>query len=314
MADDETRDVVRALSSADLNVNSVKRVTAKAEPVFRVKTDSGLRYVKILRDWNGRALASVVNGFPEIGLPSARLVQAERYMLIMCPAAGWPLSTTLPVYLLPLSWKVAQQQGLLVAMRRIGNRLGRLHTLTSEGFRTPGDDDRRSSNLIHLKNSFCQRLGGEPNQRIQLLFDKLEARRLPACKIHGDPTPHNLFFNPRTGETNMIDFNLHSSVALEDIVIFEVGLELMAERHPLARRSQYFRLVDAFRAGYRETGLHDHLPTNALRALKLGYYCKYLENLRGGADANGVAEHITHLTDPPVVERRIRMLANTGDY
>jgi Ser/Thr protein kinase RdoA (MazF antagonist) len=194
-------------------------------------------------------------------------------------------------------------------MRRIGNRLGRLHTLTSEGFRALGDDDRSSANLIHIENSFAQRMGDKLSHRIQWLLDEIEGRRLPACRIHGDLTPHNLFFNPRTGAVNIIDFNLRSSVALEDIVIFEVGLELMTERHPLGRRPQYFRLVDAFRAGYRETGLHNRLPTSTLRALKLGYYCKYLEKIREGA--NSVAQHITHLTDPPVVERRIRMLVNT---
>lgn len=312
MVEDEIHVVTRALSSVGLDVDSVERVTGKVEPVFRAETNGGLRYTKILRDWNGAELAKVAEGFAEIGLPSARLAQVERYVLVMDPAPGWPLSTTLPVYFLPLSWWVANHRGLLDAMRHIGARLGRLHALTREGPRAPREDECRSSNLLRLEDTVRQRLGGGLRQRIEWHLEEVGGRRLPGCKTHGDPTPHNLFWNPRTGAIAVIDFNLHSSVALEDVAIFEAGLELMTGRLPHARRHQFAQLVDAFRAGYCDTGLHDHLPTDALRALKLGYYCKYLEKLLSGVAPNGLAEQITHVTDPPVIERRIRSIASTS--
>jgi len=310
MVDKEIRVATRALSRADLDVDSVERVTTDGEPVFRAETDAGPRYAKLLHDWKGAALAEVVDYTVEIGLPSPRLVQTERYVLVTEPAPGWPLSTTLPVYFLPFAWWVARRRGLATALRRVGARLGRLHAVTSEGPRTPRDQECRISKRLHLDDRVRQRLEQGQRQRIERRLEDVGNRRLPGCKIHGDPTPHNLFWSPRTGDIALIDFNLHSSVALEDVVVLEAGLELMTRRLPHGRRSQCVRLVNAFRAGYRETGLHDRLPADALGALKLGYYCHLLEKVLNDATRGGVAERITRVTDRPVIEQRIRSLAD----
>lgn len=307
MASDDRQVIERALTEGDIVWTSIDRVTDSGEPVFGVTTADGRYFAKRLPEHKGQPMERVLTANVGAGMPPSRILTTDPHVLLMEPAPGRPLSMLLPVCLLPGLWRLTAE-GLRACLRRVGEGLGELHAATVEGERPPTDEECRMADRLEITNAVADHVDLE----MLAVRDRLpdDGPSLPVALIHGDPTPHNLFWDRRSGETTIIDFNLHTSVALEDVVVVEAGLELMAGRLPYGRRRQARALVDAFRAGYQSTGPHDSVLAAPLRTLKLGYYCHLLDKALRAPEPTSIQQRMTRVIDRPVLERRIHSLAD----
>jgi Ser/Thr protein kinase RdoA (MazF antagonist) len=164
-----------------------------------------------------------------------------------------------------------------------------------------------------LEDRVAARFDRDTADEIREAFASVRSTRLPVATIHGDPTPHNVFWHRRSGQGTLIDFNGRTSVALDDILVVEAGLELMARRVPYSRPSKADRLIRSFRTGYRSAGVHDPIPIDILRPLKLGYYCHLLDRIVRAPSPATLQQRVTRFTDAPIIERRILALLETID-
>ena len=309
MASDDRRVIERALAEGDVEWTSIDRVTDPGESVFEVTAVDGRYFAKLLPEHKGRPMERVLATDVGAGMPSSRILTTNPHVLLMKPAPGRPLSTVLPVCLLPGLWRLTADD-LRACLHRVGEGLGELHAATVEGERPPTDEECRMADRLEVPSTVADHFDAETVAAIRDRFLEDGGPSLPVALIHGDPTPHNLFWDRVTGETTIIDFNLHTSVALEDVVVAEAGLELMAGRLPYGRRRQARALIDAFRAGYQSTGPHDSVSVAPLRTLKRGYYCHLLDKALRAPEPTSIQQRVTYVTDRPVLERRIRSLAS----
>lgn len=308
---DDSHDPVIAdsLSAVGIEPTAITRRTDSGEQVYEVQAGSERYFAKRLHDETGRAMQEVLDRGLDVAMPDSELVRNGEYVLVMKSAEGVPLSLALPVCLLPGLWTVASDS-LSRAVREVGIGLGELHSGTRTGDRRAGDDACRMAARLTTDRALRTHLPDRTSGEIDRLFDELRDRRLPVARIHGDPTPHNLYWDVRTGGADIIDFNLHRSVAVEDLVVFEAGIELMAARVPYARRSQAATLLDAFRSGFLERGVHDSIPSRTVALAKLSYYAHLLSRYLRGATSDTRREKLTRYTDRRIVERRVESLAS----
>jgi Ser/Thr protein kinase RdoA (MazF antagonist) len=307
MSDTDEYTIESLLVSNGFSPRTITPVSATREPVYRVVSNSGEYYVKVLAEKKGEAMSDVIDRNLDIGTPESRMIQGDEQMLVMAPAHGRPLSVYLPVCLLPGAWW-ASVNLLSKSMFEIGNKIGNLHAGTSMGERGPANSECRMANRLELGSILYEYFDDGMISDIERLFDEVRTTELPFTRIHGDPTPHNVFREIRSGETAIIDYNLHKSVALEDLVVFESGIELMAARLPYGRSSQKNVLIESFRSGYRETGVHSSIGGRNLDILKLSYYSHLLEKYLRHAAPDTTREKLTRHTDRVIVQRKIRSL------
>lgn len=310
-----TADLLAATLRANgADPDSVEPVSGAPEPVFLVRIGGQEQFAKVLTDRKAAEMRELLERGGDVGLPESRLVRGERNVLLSAPAAGWPLSRVLLCCLFPGAWSLTSNR-LTAALTAYGRALGRLHTDMALGERTAGDDDCRIANWIGLGSRARDRLDADDAAAISGLFDGIGGTSLPFTRVHGDPSPHNLFVSLRTGRTKIIDFNLHRSLALEDVVVLEAGIELMVGRLPYGRSVQRPPLVRAFRSGYERTGVHDPVPDRETAVLKLAYYTHLLDKYGDGRRRNTRRERLTERTDRRVIFRRIGALLErvTGD-
>lgn len=298
-----------SLSAVGLDLASITTLADAKEPVYEVNAESGRYFAKRLTDEKGAAMCDVLDRDLAVSMPNSTVVRNGNYVLVMEPAAGRPLSLTLPVCLLPGIWRVAADS-LSRAAREVGLALGELHTGMRSGSRRADDDDCRLADRLRLDRSLRERLSNRTVRETGRLFDELRETRLPFTRIHGDPTPHNIYWDARTGDVDVIDFNLRRSVAVEDLVVFESGIELMVARVPYARRSQEGAVIEAFRSGYTEAGPHDSIPGRTVSIAKAAYYAHLLSKFLRGTSPDTRRERLTRYTDRRITERKIESLVS----
>lgn len=312
MASDDHRLIEHALAEGDVEWTSIDRVTDSGEPVFKVTAANGQYFAKLLPEHKGQPMERVLAADLGAGMSPSCMLTTDPHILLMEPAPGRPLSMLLPVCLLPGLWRLTAD-GLRACLRRVGEGLGELHRATIEGERPPTDEECRMADRLEVASTVANHFDADTVAAIRDRFPDDDGPSLPVALIHGDPTPHNLFWERRSGETTIIDFNLHTSVVLEDVVVVEAGLELMAGRLPYGHHRQARALVDAFRAGYQSAGPQDSVPAEPLRTLKLGYYCHLLDKALRALEPTSIQQRVTRVTDRPVLERRIRTLARGAE-
>lgn len=302
-------EIADLLSAIGVAPTSITTRSDSREPVYEVNSESGRFFAKLLKDEKGSAMRDVFERELAVEMPNSRLVRNGPYVLVMEPATGTALSLSLPVCLLPGLWGMASDS-LSRAAREVGTGLGELHSGTRTGDRRPDDDECRMADRLVLDRSLRAHLSDRTVLEMRRLFDELRETRLPFARIHGDPTPHNIFWDVRTGDVDIIDFNLHRSVAVEDLAVFEAGIEFMTARVPYARRSQAVTLIKAFRSGYAAEGVHDPVPTRTVAITKLSYYAHLLSKFLRGASFDAMRDKITRYTDRRIAERKIESLVS----
>lgn len=306
----ETATLTRALQSIGIEPESVTAISKTDEPVYKVIGSNGKYFAKLLSDEKGTAMRSVLDRDMEIKMPESRIIRDERHVLLMRPARGRPLSFGLPICLLPGMWWQLSDS-MIEASRQVGVGLGELHRNTQQGTRRADDDECRMASRLSIGGAFREQFDVSVVEAIETSFDKIRDVRLPFTKIHGDPTPHNIFWKIGSGEVDIIDFNLHTSVALEDLVVFESGIELMVERLPYGRRSQRNALIKSFRFGYTKSGVHDEIPQQTFNMLKIAYYLHLLDKYLGPTVPNTMREKITAYPDKRIIKKKFRLLLSS---
>ena len=307
MTDTGTAAVKSVLVSNGITPRRIRLISSSREPVYRVVSDDGEYYVKILSEKKGEAMNKVINRRLNIGVPDSRMIRDDEYVLLMDPAHGRPLSVYLPICLLPGVWRTVAER-VLDAVNVVGSKIGNLHTGTYRGERQPDDPECRMAKRLELGSMLYDYFDGETTHDIEDLFDEIRTKELPFTRIHGDPTPHNIFVAIQSRETAIIDFNLHESIALEDLVVFESGIELMTARLPYGRSSQGEAMRKSFRLGYTEKGVHDSIVERDIDILKLSYYCHLLEKYLRRVEPDTTREKWTRHTDRVIVRRKIKAL------
>jgi len=295
------------LRSIGVEPESVSIIVETGEPVYEVTTRDGRYFVKLLSDEKGDVMRSILNRRLAVEMPESRLVREEQYILIMHPASGRPLSLGLPICLLPgLWWRFSDS--LVKSTRRVGAGLGELHQNTRQGTYKADDEEIRMASRLSLGTSVREQFDETTVATIEALFDEMRGTHLPCTIVHGDPTPHNIFWDVGTGGADVIDFNLHTSVALEELVVFESGIELMVDRLPYGRDDQRNAIVEAFRSGYAESGVYESLPQRTLGALKITYYVHLLEKYLDPTPLRTRRERMTMYIDKRIIEKKVRGL------
>jgi tRNA A-37 threonylcarbamoyl transferase component Bud32 len=166
------------------------------------------------------------------------------------------------------------------------------------------------ANRLNVGSDVQDKLKKDTVRQLESLFEEVRDERLPHVQVHGDPTPHNIFWDIRSGEVNLIDFNLHPSVAAEDLVVFEAGIELMTARLPFGRPSQSEAIVDRFRLSYTTGGVHETVPERTVKILKLAYYVHLLNKYFRHMTPNTSRERVTQHIDRRILKRKIRNLVS----
>lgn len=242
----------------------------------------------------------------DIGIPDSRILDNGDPLLLMATAAGRPLSVLLPGMLLPGSW-YWYSNGLTAATKSAGRYFGRLHTNTADGSETPSQHPQFNK-CLNYSEQLSEHLSGDLGAAVETARARIEDVEMDVSCVFSDPTPHNVYY--ADSDVEFIDFTFQDNLAIKDLITFERGLELMASRLPYGRRSQSAALVDAFRDGYRDTGLD--LPFDATYdRFRIVDYCyvldKYLAGDLGGREAS-LGERLTRWTDVRACTARIDSL------
>lgn len=253
-----------------------QQVSGNANPVYRLDSVSGIYFLKEVPDKNVSNLIG-----EDIGIPTTQVVEIDGTpCILMEEAVGRPLSLQLPIVMLPGVWRLAAQSVLSV-VEQIGRYLGTLHSVCHIGDYSP---DERTPRIVRLLSDVT---GREPTLPVD--------SDLPYTQLHGDPTPHNIFADLREQEANIIDFNLCESFALEDVVVFETGIFLMAGRIPGTQISTAEEIIESFRKGYNSTG-----PQTELRYVDEFteiYQTYLLECYPDQHDRGSVVSHVVEYLD-----------------
>lgn len=254
----------------------LQQVSENTSPVYRIDSSDGTYFLKELP---GDDISKVVD--ESIGIPPSKVVEQNGTdYLLMEKAIGKPLSMQLPIVLLPGVWRLVSSDVLAIA-EQIGRYLGTLHTVCHIGDFSPTERAPR----------IAQKLSSVTGNEVEISRDD----DLPYTKIHGDPTPHNIYADFRRSEANIIDFNLSKSFALEDVVIFETGIILMTGRIPGVQRSKAEEVISAFRTGYISTGPHPEL--RRLGVFKDLYYTYLLKDYPDQHDRGSVVSRVVEYLD-----------------
>lgn len=242
----------------------------------------------------------------DIGIPDSELIESNRPLLVMEPARGRPLSVLLPLFLLPGCW-LYSRTGLLEATASVGRYFGRLHSETEQDVAVPTDFPRFEKYTRYSENLYS-RLDDTLVSAVDQTISRLQDTETPVSCIFSDPTPHNLFYADRNIE--LIDYTFYDNLSVKDLVAFERGVELMAGRLPYGRESQATALVEAFRAGYEETGPDLYLG-DVYECFKVVDYChvlnRYLDGSLGGPNSP-LTQKITSKTDVRVCLSKLEQL------
>lgn len=302
--------IINWLEQVGLSVENFTLISAdQTEPVYRFTSEGDTYFVKLLSDKKGKAMESVLKKDLQIQIPDSILIQNEEYLLVTKSACGRALSLWIPICFLPGLWQ-HYSESLLSASEAIGTALQNLHSGTFDSVKPINASSCRMANRLNIGRGVQTEFNEDLIYRLNSLFSSVGGEQLPHVRIHGDPTPHNIFWDGGTTQIGIIDFNLHSSVAIEDLVVFEAGIELMTARLPFSRSSQGTAIIDRFRSGYTEDGVHKTLPNRTIRILKLAYYTHLLDKHLRHTTPDTLRQRLTQWTDRRIIERKVRRLAS----
>lgn len=302
--------IVNWLNHAGVSVQKLTLIASDPiEPVYKFTSEDQEYFVKVLSEDKGEVMESVLEKELRINIPKSTLIQKDEYLLVMESACGRPLSFWLPICFLPGLWQ-HYSKSLLSASEAIGVALRNLHAGTFDSIKPINASNCRMANRLTVGPGVRSEFGEDLIHRLNSLFNGVGDKQLPHVRIHGDPTPHNIFWDPGTSQVGIIDFNLHSSVAIEDLVVFEAGIELMTARLPFSRASQGDKIIDRFRSSYTAKGVHETLSDRTIRILKLAYYTHLLDKHLRHITPDTLRQRLTQWTDRRIIERKVRRLTS----
>lgn len=222
-------------------------VPADSGGVYRVQTTSGTKYLRVLESSPIERIDKILQSDTLFGFPPSKLLRGSPPILMMDEAPGRPLSRVYPIVTVPLFWWYFGPN-IRIANERLGTYLGRLHRETIAEVRPIQETsfEKYRTNMDGIERVLDDALVSQ----LHSVANRLDGVELTAGIVHGDPTPHNLFY--RNGDLTLIDFSLDPDAVVRDVINAERGIELMIGRLPHGRSSQRETLVDAFRTGYQE--------------------------------------------------------------
>ena len=227
--------------------NFTQIVASESGGVYRVQTGDGTKFLRVLDSPPAEQFIEILQSNDTVGFPSSRILVGDPPLLMMDEAQGRPLSRVYPIVTFPLLWWYFGSD-IRTANERLGTYLGRLHRETKRGVRPLRSTsfEKYRTNVEGIEKV----LEDKTLSRIDTIVDRLDDAELSSCLVHGDPTPHNLFY--RDADLTLIDFSLDLDAVVRDVINAERGIELMIGRLPHGRSNQSATLVEAFRSGYQE--------------------------------------------------------------
>lgn len=257
-------------------------VTPLTDSVYEVTDPEGSnrRYAKVWRESKRQLLEELSEIDADIGMPKHRLIRNSRWILVMEPAAGQPLSRLLLKLLLPGIWRTHRER-LVEAFENLGRTVGRLHAETLSG--TTRLDPRERDLSFDFYGAIQGGAVASPVRRI-LDTDVIEAleQRLDRCSAcvpvainHGDLMLFHVYV--AGADVTLIDFDALKRVGVvDDPVRLICALELFVRRLPYARQAQFHRLRTAFEDGYDRAGPDLDVSPETWATLRAVRHCSLL--------------------------------------
>ena len=244
-----TEENLRSYSDWDEQIVDVNIVSeAENDTVYQIKKYTGeIRFVRTITKEKVKIVNNLSTRNECFGLPPYSIVEGEPPLLSMGVAPGFPLSRVLPVLMLPIAWGW-KSKNLRVAYKQAGKYLGRLHRETDNGEKST--ENTSFDYYCNLDEELEVVLDRETFALLESATSNVQKMDVRCAAIHGDPTPHNIFY--QKGDVCFIDFALDDDAVVRDILQFERGIELMVGRLPYAGDSKVSPLIRSFREGYKD--------------------------------------------------------------
>lgn len=299
------RGVVDRLEAAGISPETFEQISVTKdgdEIVYRVVTRTRTVFVRTIHPSREEGVRDVLLSDIDIGLPRSRLLDGDPPLLVMERAKGRPLSVLLPIYLLPVFWRL-KSDGLAAGFESLGRYHGRLHAANATDTVRVAENSTYASKT-ELSASIKDQLGPTID-RIEPWLGRVQDMELVCGFVHSDPTPHNIYY--RSGDVELIDMDLKRTAVIKDRLAFECGIELMTNRLPYGRSSQSATLLNAYDSGYDATGDSSKTPYWGYLTLKIAHYSWILEIYLSGENT-ALRDRLTTLTDTKIITRRIEEL------
>lgn len=283
--------------------------------VYEIDTGDGIRYAK---RWSSRKcdlLEELTAIDDQIGMPRSEVIDTDACVQVMEPAPGRPLSRTLLWRTLPGVWR-QQKESTYEGMSAVGERLGRLHTLT--GARSePVDvtdlhlDKYDAITTDGVSPSVKRKFDETVVTELKHALDVMDGKQLPTSIVHGDLMLFHVYISER--QPTIIDFDRASTeFPIEDAATFLGALDIYSRRVPYVRRSHLDDLTSAFLDGYQSSGPFDEIDTNLLSTLQAIRYCSLLRyyDERVGSNASGKLRILKRI-DVPLLKKAVSDILRT---
>lgn len=273
MASLTAEEVRTILSNEGYSIHSLSVVFA--ESVFQATVSKGAVprdiFIKVYSRDRCDTMTKAVESTESIGLPKSTVICDTEAILLSEEATGKQLSYFLPIASLPGLWRY-YGDSLQTAYTNFGNYLARYHSLIDAGTE-PVDSDRLIE-YLSIAATHSQVLDERTSARIRTAFQSLAEVAVPRTLIHGDPSPHNMFYE--NSDITAIDYHFKTGIGLHDRILTELGIELMFRRLPHGREHQYSQLISGFNDGYQSVRADAGVDDAIYRTIKLGMMLKIL--------------------------------------
>lgn len=288
------------LSQERVAVELISNTSSERTAVYRLEYDNGeTRFLRVLTDERAESVRAVDHVGPHYGFPECRLISGTPPLLIMDQAPGHALSRYLPFVLLPGVYKF-KRSDFTSAIENFGTYLGRLHH-ENQGDGIQLSQTRVQAVVSDRSKHLPETIGKANYDQVRSLIKQYSDRKFPSCRLHSDPTPHNVFYS--NGDVTLIDFSLREGLPASDVIRAERGLVLMNRRLPYSR-ARGRKLGDHFRRGY-ESQCSLFVRDELFTLFRCALDCYLLDRLLSQNSSKRGAK-IARLTDVSVLERRIQ--------
>ena len=296
---------------ADFDFEEIAQVREK---VYRGKLaedrigDSRDVYIKVHDEKRKDRLEEFAQHASDVGHPPVHLIDGEHLCLLMGTAEGRPLSRLLPVVTVPGIWRLYNER-MEEAYHEIGRQIGTLHEKTRSET-GPLLSDEQITTALERTELLTDRLESDLVERTRRLFEEARDQQTCHALTYGDRSPHNIYWNG--DRVTHIDATCKRRSVVADHASALMGVRLMIERLPYARKRVRQRLEEAYWEGYAETGIESSMNSElcAVRYVKrslalLSYYDSKPRSLN---------TKLTRRIDPPIVIREIRQTVSELDH